>query len=275
MLEEKEIKIREEEENIKKIEEEDKVIKTENQNVEKLEKARRDAQAEKNKNKKEVFGSIFGCIAAIFTGNIASIISSVGNLIGIACDASPEEAIREIEEKLNNARRNLQSSKEKKKDYQNQKDAVNIEISRLSKEIKNKLELKSFCKEDSQKINERLQTCEQNLKESARKIQEKRTSLQDSQSNLVIANENYNAAKQKREEVYSNINKLNSEISTIGKILDKSITQIISFVPTELTELAKKKTKIEGEIHGLNQKLKKVETEVKRPLPMPSRLKNQ
>ena len=45
---------------------------------------------------------------------------------------------------------------------------------------------------------------------------------------MVIANENYNAAKQEREDVYSNINKLNSEISLIGKILDQSITQIIS-----------------------------------------------
>jgi DNA repair ATPase RecN len=273
MLEEKEIKIKEEEENIKKIKEEDEVIKTENQNVEKLEKARRDAHAEKNKNKKGVFGAIVGCIAAICTGSILSIIASVGNLIGIASDATPEEAIREIEEKLNNARRNLQSSKEKKKDHQNQKDAANIEISRLSKEIKNKLELKSFCKEDSQKINERLQSCEQNLNESARKILEKNTSLQDKQSKMVIANENYNAAKQKREDVYSNINKLNSEISSIGKILDQSITQIISFVPTELTELAKKKTKIEGEIHGLNQKLRKIETDVKKALPTPSKLK--
>ena len=274
MLEEKEIKIKEEEENIKKIEEEDQVFNTENQNVEKLEKARRDAQAEKNKNKNGVFGAIVGCIAAICTGSILSIIASVGNLIGIASDATLEEAIREIEEKLNNARRNLQSSKEKKKDHQNQKDAANIEISRLSKEIRNKLELKSFCKEDSQQINERLQSCEQKIIESARKVLEKNTSLQDKQSKMVIANENYNAAKQEREDVYSNINKLNSEISLIGKILDQSITQIISFVPAELTELAKKKTKIEGEIHGLNQKLRKVETDVKKVLPTPSRLKN-
>jgi hypothetical protein len=274
MAEEKNNKEKKEDENIKMIDDVDRVIKTENQNVEKLEKARRDAQAEKNNKKKGVFGAIFGCIAAICTGNIAALMASVGNLIGISFDASPEEVIREIEEKLKIARRNLQSSKEKKKDYQNQKDAANIEISRLSKEIKNKLELKGLCKEDSQKINENLQSCELNLVESGRKIQEKKTSLQDKQSNMDNANENYNAAKQKREEVYSNMNKLNSEISSIGRILDQSITQIISFVPTELIELAEAKTKIEGEIHGLNQKLKKVEIEAKKVLPTPSRLRN-
>jgi hypothetical protein len=275
MAEEKEIKVKEEEENIKKIEEEDKVIKTENQNVEKLEKARRDAQPEKNKKMKGTFGAIFGCIVAICTGNIASIVASVGNLIVIASDASLEEAIREIEEKLNNARRNLQSSKEKKKDYQNQKDAANIEISRLSKNIKNKLELKSLCKDDSQKINERLEICEQTLKESTGKIEEKRTLLKEKQINMDTANENYNAAKQKREAAYNNMNKLNNEISSISKIIDQSINQIISFVPTELTELARSKTKIDGEIHGLNQKLKQVVSEVKKVLPISSRLKNQ
>ena len=276
MAEEKVTKVKEEEENIKKIGAEDHLIKTENENVEKFEKVRRNIQAEKNKKIVGFLGALVSGIVSFCTGNVVGIIGSLGSLLAIATDASPDEALKEIEEKLNIARRNIQSSKEKKQEFQNQNDVISVEISRLNKEIRNKLELKILCKEETKKINERFENCEKNIKDSAKKIEEKGIKLTEKHNNLAIASDIYDAIKQKRETAYSSINSINSTISSIGKDIVGIASQITRFVPPNINELVSRKTKIDAEINGLNQRLTTVNSEVNKvqTRTIPSKLKS-
>ncbi len=263
VTEDREIRIKEEEKLNGEVTTEEQNIKTETESLDKLEGSLRKAREEKANALPGFFGGLLTAAVGVFTGNIQGILAGLSGVInGLKSSMSIDEVIKELEEKSQNAKRNLQNSKQKKSQLLASRDNVTLEISKMSGEIKNLVQLKSLCKAEAETIKSEIQNSVRNRDEKQTQIDGNSSLLADKNARLTAVTEEYNACKQRSDNLSATVGTIAGQMASAEKYFKSAADQVQALIPNSvkhLSDLKEQSNKLDKSISFLCKKVEKLE----------------
>lgn len=264
LKEQKEERVQEEENKDTEITNQETQIEQQSKDVEALEVELQKVKSTKSASITGMIGSVFEMIGGIMMCQPLTAIHGGAMLANsLASLSGSNEEIEAILKRLNVAKGNLASSKQKYKQQVMLRDECSNKIARLNSQILNNMKFKSLISADSESINSNIQSCSTQIKEKKNKLEERNAKLSEKTSNLSSINEAYNQKKTMHADLIARSDILNSSLNTLTDELKTKATSITK-LSTDIAIESKKKwiNKFDDQIKEMNKKIVNINNEI-------------